>query len=90
MLSSPKLPQRRVGVHPQPLVVIFLEQAELAPKRSVLQNAGSISNEQIKHIAHERYDEFDAQRRRAERVAYNEADLQDTEALHQSLDRKPQ
>jgi hypothetical protein len=46
--------------------------------RPVLKNAGSISNEQMKSIAHERYETFDANRRNAEAIA---ADTEDIQAL---------
>ncbi|MBI4809758.1 MAG: virulence RhuM family protein [Nitrosomonadales bacterium] len=48
--------------------------------RPVLKNAGSISNEQMKSIAHERYESFDANRRNAEAIA---ADAEDIQALEE-------
>jgi hypothetical protein len=48
--------------------------------RPVLKNAGSISNEQMKSIAHERYETFDANRRNAEVIA---ADAEDIQALEE-------
>jgi hypothetical protein len=48
--------------------------------RPVLKNAGSISNEQMKSIAHERYETFDANRRNAEAIA---ADAEDIQALEE-------
>jgi hypothetical protein len=48
--------------------------------RPVLKNAGSISNEQMKNIAHERYETFDASRRNAEVIA---ADAEDIQALEE-------
>ncbi len=49
-------------------------------ERPVLKNAGSISNEQMKSIAHERYENFDADRRSAEAVA---ADAEEIRALEE-------
>jgi hypothetical protein len=46
--------------------------------RPVLTNAGTISNEEMKTIAHERYDAFDQNRRQAEALA---ADAEDIKAL---------
>lgn len=48
--------------------------------RPVLKNAGRISNEKMKSIAHERYETFDDKRRNAEAVA---ADAEDIQALEQ-------
>ena len=48
--------------------------------RPVLKNAGSISNEQMKSIAHERYETFDANRRNEEAIA---ADAEDIQALEE-------
>jgi hypothetical protein len=48
--------------------------------RPVLQNAGNISAEQMRNIAHERYETFDAKRRNAEAV---EADAEDIQALEE-------
>ncbi|MBK9161636.1 MAG: virulence RhuM family protein [Nitrosomonadales bacterium] len=48
--------------------------------RPVLQSAGNISTEQMRNIAHERYETFDAQRRNAEAV---EADAEDIQALEE-------
>ena len=49
--------------------------------RPVLRNAGSISNEQMKSIAHERYKTFDANRRNAEAIAADAEDLQALEEI---------
>ncbi|MEW5903583.1 MAG: virulence RhuM family protein [Pseudomonadota bacterium] len=49
-------------------------------ERPVLRNAGSISAEQMKSIAHERYETFDANRRNEEAVA---ADAEDIRALEE-------
>jgi len=48
--------------------------------RPVLHNAGSVSNEQMKSLAHERYESFDTNRRNAEAVA---ADAEDIQALEE-------
>ena len=58
-------------------------------ERDLLEHAGKIRSEVAKQLAHERYDQFDAERRKAERIAADEADLQDIEALQQSLTKKP-
>ncbi len=50
-------------------------------ERPVLQGAGSVSSEQMKQVAHERYEQFDAQRRRAEALAADAEDLRTLEAL---------
>lgn len=50
-------------------------------ERPVLQGAGSVSNDQMKQVAHERYEQFDAQRRRAEALAADAEDLRALEAL---------
>lgn len=51
--------------------------------RPLLTNAGRISNEQMKSIAHERYENFDAQRRRAEALAADAQDIKALEAVEQ-------
>ena len=48
--------------------------------RPVLKSAGSVSSEQMKGIAHERYESFDANRRNAEAIA---ADAEDIQALEE-------
>ena len=53
-------------------------------ERPVLSNAGGISNEEMKVIAHERYEAFDANRRHAEALA---ADAEDIKAL-EDLEKK--
>ena len=53
-------------------------------ERPVLEHAGKISAEEMKQIAHERYDAFDAHRRRAEALA---ADAEDIKALEE-IERK--
>ncbi len=49
-------------------------------ERPILRNAGTISNEQMKNVAYERYETFDAHRRKAEAVA---ADAEDIRALEE-------
>jgi len=49
-------------------------------ERPVLEHAGKISADEMKQIAHERYDTFDAHRRRAEALA---ADAEDIKALEE-------
>lgn len=57
-------------------------------ERPVLQGAGSVSNEQMKQIAYERYERFDAQRRQAEAFAADAEDLTALEDLEQQLKQK--
>ena len=54
-------------------------------ERPVLQNAGSISNEQMKSIAQERYETFDAKRRSAEAQAADEEELRELEAIEKHM-----
>jgi hypothetical protein len=49
-------------------------------ERPVLEHAGNISAEEMKQIAHERYNEFDAHRRRAEALA---ADAEEIKVLEE-------
>lgn len=49
--------------------------------RPVLQSAGNISAEQMRNIAHERYETFDAKRRNAEAVEADAADIQALEEI---------
>lgn len=49
--------------------------------KPILQGSGKLSNESAKQIAHDRYDSFDAQRRRAEALAADVEDLKALEAL---------
>ncbi|HCI12483.1 MAG: hydroxyacid dehydrogenase [Gallionellales bacterium GWA2_60_142] len=50
-------------------------------ERPVLRNAGSVSSEQMKSIAQERYETFDAHRRNAEAIAADDEDLQALEEI---------
>lgn len=59
-------------------------------ERPVLKNAGSISSEKMKTIAHERYESFDANRRSADAVAADVEDLRALEEIEkQSKNRVP-
>ncbi len=49
-------------------------------ERNVLSHAGKVSHDVAEKLAHERYDQFDAQRREAHRIA---ADAEDVKALEQ-------
>jgi hypothetical protein len=57
-------------------------------ERPVLQGAGKVRKEDADAIAHERYEQFDAQRRRTEALAADAADLAELEAVEKSA-RKP-
>nr|WP_245558757.1 RhuM family protein [Arhodomonas aquaeolei] len=60
-------------------------------ERPVLEGAGSISARQAEQIAHERYEQFDAQRRQDEAAEADEEDLRELEAWEQEIKRgKPQ
>lgn len=50
-------------------------------ERPLLTNAGSISHERMRDIAHERYAAFDAKRRKAEALAADAEDIRELEAL---------
>lgn len=57
-------------------------------ERPVLQDAGAMSAEQAKQIAHERYEQFDNQRRQNEALEADAEDLRALEALEQEIKRK--
>jgi hypothetical protein len=57
-------------------------------ERPVLQYAGSISNEEMKTIAHERYETFDLHRRNAEALAADAEDIKALEAVEKKAKRK--
>ena len=57
-------------------------------ERPVLQGAGRISAEQMKGIAHERYEAFDARRRSAEALAADAEDLRMLESLEKTAKGK--
>lgn len=56
--------------------------------RPVLANNGSISAGQMKSIAHDRFDTFDAHRRSAEALAADAEDLKSLEAVEKRVKRK--
>lgn len=56
--------------------------------RPVLDGKGSISNDRMKTIAHERYESFDANRRRIEAEAADEEDLHELEAIEKQIKEK--
>lgn len=56
--------------------------------RDVLQGAGAIRHEAMKRVAHERYDAFDAQRRRNEAIAADADDLRELEAAEKALGKR--
>lgn len=53
--------------------------------QAILEGAGSVGHEDMKKIAHERYDAFDQKRRIAEAEAADAADLKELEQLEQSI-----
>jgi hypothetical protein len=57
-------------------------------ERPVLQGAGRVSAEQMKGIAHERYEAFDARRRSAEALAADAEDMRLLESLEKQTKRK--
>ena len=57
-------------------------------ERPVLQGAGRVSSEQMKGIAHERYELFDARRRGAEALAADAEDLRMLESLEKTAKGK--
>jgi hypothetical protein len=56
--------------------------------QAVLRGSGSISHDDMKRIAHERYDAFDETRRSAEALAADADDLREIEELEKKLTRK--
>jgi hypothetical protein len=56
--------------------------------RAVLQGPGKISHDDMKAIAHERYDAFDENRRAAEAIEADAEDLKQIEDLDEKLKRK--
>lgn len=57
-------------------------------ERPILEGAGSVSREQMKEIAQERYEDFDSKRREAEVLEADAEDLRAIEALEKELTRK--
>ncbi|ECU4306817.1 virulence RhuM family protein [Escherichia coli] len=56
--------------------------------QAVLEGAGSVSRESMEKVAHERYEVFDQQRRSAEALAADAADLKEIELLEQEIKQK--
>ena len=57
-------------------------------ERPVLDGAGSISRDRMEQIAHQRYEQFDAQRRRDEALEADAEDLRELEALEKQLKKE--
>ena len=56
--------------------------------RDVLQGAGAIRHDAMKRVAQERYDTFDAQRRREEAIAADADDLRELQAAEKALAKR--
>jgi hypothetical protein len=54
-------------------------------EQPLLRSAGTVSHEQMKHVAHERYDEFDQKRRSAEALAADTQELKELERLEKRM-----
>lgn len=59
-------------------------------ERKVLKTAGAVSHEDMKKIAERRYETFDKQRRAAEVLAADQADVAELEAAEKKLLKKPE
>ncbi|WP_019567515.1 virulence RhuM family protein [Thioalkalivibrio sp. ALMg13-2] len=57
-------------------------------ERPVLDGAGSISRDRMEQIAHQRYEQFDAQRRRDEALEADAEDLRELEALEERIKKE--
>jgi hypothetical protein len=57
-------------------------------ERPILDGAGSISRDRMEQIAHERYEQFDAQRRRDEALEADAVDLRELEALEERVKKE--
>ena len=57
-------------------------------ERPILDGAGSISRDRMEQIAHQRYEQFDAQRRRDEALEADAEDLRELEALEERMKRQ--
>jgi len=57
-------------------------------ERPILDGAGSISRDRMEQIAHERYEQFDAQRRRDEALEADAEDLRELEALEERIKKE--
>ena len=58
-------------------------------RQAVLQNAGSITHDEMVNVAHARYEAFDQHRRAAEVLADEATDLQEIERLEKRIERRP-
>lgn len=54
-------------------------------EQPLLRSAGSVSHEQMKNVAHQRYDEFDQKRRTAEALEVDTQELNELESLEKRL-----
>ncbi|MDQ2068644.1 MULTISPECIES: virulence RhuM family protein [Natronospira] len=57
-------------------------------ERPILDGAGSISRDRMEQIAHERYEQFDAQRRRDEALEADAEELRELEALEERIKKE--
>ncbi|GGX73061.1 hypothetical protein [Saccharospirillum salsuginis] len=57
-------------------------------EREDLDGTGSISRDRMEHIAHQRYERFDAQRRRDEALEADAEDLRELEALEERIKKE--
>jgi len=57
-------------------------------ERPILDGAGSISRDRMEQIAHERYEQFDAQRRRDEALEADAEELRELEALEERVKKE--
>ncbi|MFT6599461.1 MAG: hypothetical protein ACJATD_000292 [Alloalcanivorax sp.] len=57
-------------------------------ERPVLEGAGAISAERARQVAHERFEQFDVQRRRGEALEADVEDLRELEALEKQLKQR--
>jgi len=57
-------------------------------ERPILDHTGKISAEEMKRIAHERYDTFDAHRRHAEALAADAEDIRELEEIEKEAEKK--
>ncbi|ATJ81535.1 virulence RhuM family protein [Halomonas beimenensis] len=57
-------------------------------ERPVLEGAGAISSERARQVAHERFEQFDAQRRRDEALEADAEDLRELEALEKQVKKE--
>ncbi|MFB4203230.1 virulence RhuM family protein [Arhodomonas sp. KWT2] len=57
-------------------------------ERPILDGAGSISRDRMEHIAHKRYEQFDARRRRDEALEADAEELRELEALEERIKKE--